>query len=293
MALTRRLARPLLASIFVVGGFDALRNPAGKAQKARAVTEPLHDNVPATAGLDTEALVRINGGVQVVAGVLLATGRFRRVASLVLIGSLVPTTYAGHRFWEETDEAARAQQKMHFVKNLGLLGGLILAAFDTEGEPSLGWRTKRRVRAFDLRRGRNHREPGSIDMTPLAKEVIASVPVVAGAVAQGGTRAAKRAHRAGQRAGRQMKHKGIDMVQKGSDAGDGFGDATAAVAETIRGSGGAAAHALQRTGAALATTARELEPSAEKAVHAGTERIGDALTQTVPAVTRIISEQMR
>ena len=92
--------------------------------------------------LDTETVVRVNGGVQIVAGVLLATGRFRRLACLFLMGSLIPTTYAGHRFWEETDETARSQQRMHFLKNLGLLGGLILAAVDTEGAPSLGWRAK-------------------------------------------------------------------------------------------------------------------------------------------------------
>ncbi len=39
--LVRRLARPLLASIFVVEGIDALRNPGGRAKKA----EPLIDRV--------------------------------------------------------------------------------------------------------------------------------------------------------------------------------------------------------------------------------------------------------
>jgi putative oxidoreductase len=178
MALTRRLARPLLASIFVVGGLDAFRHPAGKAKKASAVTEPLHENVPAIADLDTETLVRLNGAVQVIAGMLLATGRFRRGASLILMGSLVPTTYAGHRFWEETDEIARAQQQMHFVKNLGLLGGLILAAVDTEGEPSLSWRAKRSVRALDLGCGLRH-IGSSTDIGSASKAVIAAVPAVA------------------------------------------------------------------------------------------------------------------
>ncbi len=132
MALTRRMARPLLASIFVVGGLDALRRPTSKSEKARAVTEPLREHAPATADVDTETMIRINGGVQLVAGVLLAMNKFRRLACLALMGSLIPTTYAGHRFWEETDDAIRAQQKMHFVKNLGLFGGLILAAVDTE-----------------------------------------------------------------------------------------------------------------------------------------------------------------
>ena len=102
MALSRRIARPLLASIFVVGGWDALVHPAGKAKKAEAVSEPLSESVGVDR-VDAETLVRINGAVQVGAGVLLAVGKFRRLAALALIGSIIPTTYAGHRFWEESD----------------------------------------------------------------------------------------------------------------------------------------------------------------------------------------------
>jgi uncharacterized membrane protein YphA (DoxX/SURF4 family) len=144
MALTRRIARPMLAAIFIAEGIDALRDPEHKAKAAQAVTVPLVEWMPSLPD-DPELLVRVNGAVQVGAGVLLATGRFRRLASVALIGSIIPTTYAGHRFWEEEEGAARSEQQMHFLKNLGLLGGLILAAFDTEGKPSVGWRARRRA----------------------------------------------------------------------------------------------------------------------------------------------------
>jgi uncharacterized membrane protein YphA (DoxX/SURF4 family) len=148
MALSRRIARPLLASIFIAGGIDALRNPEGKVKAAEAVVTPLSNGISSIPN-DPETLVRLNGAVQVVAGSLLAVGRFRRLASVALIGSIVPTTYAGHRFWEETDDVTRAQQRIHFFKNLGLLGGLILAALDTEGQPGLSWRAKRRGRQIE------------------------------------------------------------------------------------------------------------------------------------------------
>jgi uncharacterized membrane protein YphA (DoxX/SURF4 family) len=134
----------MLAAIFIDGGVDAIRNPETKVELAKAVTDPLKDWLPALPE-DTAMLVRINGMVQVGAGGLLAIGKFRRLAAVVLIGSIVPTTYAGHRFWEEGDEATRKQQRVHFFKNVGLLGGLILAAVDTEGAPSLGWKTRRRA----------------------------------------------------------------------------------------------------------------------------------------------------
>jgi len=111
--------------MFVYGGVDSIRNSETKVKVAEVVVKPLSRNFSAIPD-DTEALIKINGAVQVGAGVLLATGKFKRLASLALIGSIVPTTYAGHRFWEEADDDRRKQQMIHFLKNLGLLGGLIL-----------------------------------------------------------------------------------------------------------------------------------------------------------------------
>jgi uncharacterized membrane protein YphA (DoxX/SURF4 family) len=144
MSISRRIARPLLASMFISGGLDAIQSPEGKVKAAEAVTEPLRARFPFLPE-DTATLVRINGIVQVGAGSLLAVGKFRRLASWALVASVIPTTYAGHRFWEEVDDDVRAQQRIHFLKNLGLLGGLILAANDTEGAPSLSWKAKRRA----------------------------------------------------------------------------------------------------------------------------------------------------
>lgn len=141
MTVVRRVARPLLSSIFVSGGLEALRHPAGKVPAAEGVAPPIARRLPYLPE-DTETLVKVNAGVQVGAGALLALGRFPRLASALLAGSLVPTTLAGHRFWEETDPARRAAQRIHFYKNLGLLGGLMLAAVDTEGRPGLAWRAR-------------------------------------------------------------------------------------------------------------------------------------------------------
>ena len=68
----------------------------------------------------------------------------------MLAATIVPTTLAGHRFWEVKDPAARKQQQLHFMKNLGLLGGVLLAVVDTEGRPGLSWRARRANR--DLHR---------------------------------------------------------------------------------------------------------------------------------------------
>jgi len=126
MPLIRRLGRELLAPMFVTGGLDALRNPEPKAARAATITKPLADvfGVPD----DPVLFVQLNGAVQVVGGTLLALGRAPRVAALVLAASLVPTTIAGHRFWTETDPSARTAQRIQFLKNTAMLGGLLVVA---------------------------------------------------------------------------------------------------------------------------------------------------------------------
>jgi putative oxidoreductase len=131
--LVRRLARPMLASMFIVGGIDTLRRPAPKVQAAEGLG--LQEN--------TETVVKGNAVAQVVAGLTLATNRLPRLSALVLAGSLVPTTAAGHRFWEYSDRTQRADQTQHFIKNVSMLGGLLLASVDTEGRESVARRTKR------------------------------------------------------------------------------------------------------------------------------------------------------
>ncbi|HET9383117.1 MAG TPA: DoxX family protein [Streptomyces sp.] len=149
MSVLRVLGRPLLASMFLTGGMDSLRHPERVAPIAEPVVQPITARVPVLPD-STEDLVRLNGAVQVGAGLLLATGRMPRLAALAIAATLVPTTIAAHRYWEADDPGERAQQRVHFFKNLSLLGGLLITADDTAGDPSLLWRG--RHAAHDLRR---------------------------------------------------------------------------------------------------------------------------------------------
>jgi putative oxidoreductase len=141
--LIRRIARPLLATTFLTGGLDQLRHPGAKAPKAEKLDIPSKPGMAKLHISSTEQAVRVNGAVQVVGGTLLVLNRFPRLAALTLAASLVPTTAAGHRFWEEDDKAAKSVQQAHFFKNLSLLGGLLIASVDTAGKESLVRKTKR------------------------------------------------------------------------------------------------------------------------------------------------------
>ena len=135
----------MLGSIFLIQGYQTWRYPEPVAPVAEPVVRPLRDRVPVVPA-ETEQAVRLNGAVQAVAGATLAAGWFPRLSALALAGTLVPTTLAGHRFWEAEDKQERAQQRIHFLKNLTIMGGLLIAAADTGGSPSLAWRGRHAAR---------------------------------------------------------------------------------------------------------------------------------------------------
>jgi putative oxidoreductase len=143
----RRVARPLLASIFIYGGIGALRQADAHAEAAKPLLDKTvggqQSRLPEAVPTDPVTLVRADAAVKIVAGSLFAFGRLPRLSALALTASLVPTTFAGHPFWEAKDSGERQQQLIHFLKNAGLAGGLLIASADTEGRPSLSWRARR------------------------------------------------------------------------------------------------------------------------------------------------------
>lgn len=140
MTVVRRVARPMLAAVFVTGGLDALLHPTERTKVAAPLVTKMSEtlNTPN----DPDLLVRANGVTMLAGGTMLALGKFPRLAALALAVSLLPTTYAGHAFWTIKDPATKKRQRVQFLKNIGLVGGLLLAAVDTAGKPGLAYRTR-------------------------------------------------------------------------------------------------------------------------------------------------------
>ena len=131
LAPLRPAARIFTGSTYVLLGFDALRAPGARVEQAGPVLAAIRKVVPIPD--DDELVVRANAAVQVVCGTMLALGRAQRVFALLLVGSLIPTTLAGHSYWTIEDPAARKLQRIQFHKNLAMIGGLLFAVLD---EPS-------------------------------------------------------------------------------------------------------------------------------------------------------------
>ena len=121
----RHIARPLLAAVFVSEGVSAIRDPKPRAEKAAPLVRTAAERFGTPD--DPALVVRAGGGVAVVGGLGLVTGRAPRLSSLLLATTLVPTTVAEHPFWEASGEE-RSEKLTLFLKNAGLLGGLLLMA---------------------------------------------------------------------------------------------------------------------------------------------------------------------
>ena len=131
LAPLRPAARIFTGSTYALLGFDALRAPGARVEQAGPVLATMRKVVPLPD--NDEVLVRANAAVMVVCGTMLALGRAQRLSALMLAGSLIPTTLAGHSYWAEQDPAARKIQRIQFHKNLAMIGGLLFAVLD---EPS-------------------------------------------------------------------------------------------------------------------------------------------------------------
>lgn len=117
MDLLERAAGVALGLPFVWLGYDAVAEPGQR------VTMAADFGVPNPA-----AAVRLNGAIMVAGGLGVATGVVRRPAAAALAAAMVPTTLAGHSFWQQQDPGARKANRIQFLKNLGLIGGLVAIA---------------------------------------------------------------------------------------------------------------------------------------------------------------------
>jgi len=60
-----------------------------------------------------------------------------------LIIFTIAATLIGHRYWEITDAAARRMQQSHFMKNLTIIGGMLVLFVAGAGRFSVdGWRRR-------------------------------------------------------------------------------------------------------------------------------------------------------
>lgn len=139
MSLVRLIARPLLASSFVYAGIERLRKPQETSRSLEPNLRRVGSVLPqaSTAADHPVAVARIIGGVQIGAGILLALGKAPRIAALLLVGTSAVTAVS-----DSAAQTGLKDRSSSLLKNLSLVGAVLLAAADTAGRPSLAWRTQ-------------------------------------------------------------------------------------------------------------------------------------------------------
>lgn len=136
----------MLSAVFVGQGVETFLSPAPAVEAARPVADGLQhlpESVSSNLPQSAETLAKLTAAVQIGGGLLLATGKVPRLASAALAATIIPANFGRTMFWTEPDPQRRAEQRRAFVTDVSLLGGLMIAAADTAGKPSLGWRGRR------------------------------------------------------------------------------------------------------------------------------------------------------
>lgn len=140
----RKIARPMLASVYIADGADTLLNTQAHVEGTEVVLDRIRYILPRKyakrISSDPELVTQIIGGTKVGAGSLLALGRAPRLSAAALAAVTVPTILARNAFWETQDSEEKRNRRNGFVTNVALLGGLFITTVDTEGKPGVKWR---------------------------------------------------------------------------------------------------------------------------------------------------------
>jgi uncharacterized membrane protein YphA (DoxX/SURF4 family)/gas vesicle protein len=284
--LIRRIARPLLSAAFIGQGVETLRNPAVSLEATeptvaalRQLPEPYGDKVPS----NPETAARINAAVQIAGGALLATGKAPRIASVALAFTVIPGSLGGHLFWTESDPERKAQKRRDLLTDLSLLGGLIIAAADTAGKPSLGWRGRQAAERVSEAVSSALPLTGSDDSlldSEFAEKIAHGLQIgaersreLANAAAERSAPVVEAARKRGEELAHDAAKKSKPVVKKARKQARKRG---AELADTVRERGADLAETARERGADLAETARER----------GSEWAHDAAKKSKPVVKK-------
>ena len=109
------IGRILLGGYFIYSGYNHFKNLANMAGYAAMKKVPM-----ARAAVITTGVMLTLGGLSIV------LNRFAILGMCLVVLFLIPTTIVMHAFWKETEPNARMMERIQFMKNVGLIGALLL-----------------------------------------------------------------------------------------------------------------------------------------------------------------------
>ncbi len=137
--LSRRIARPLLATWFLAEGVDAVRRPAAHVERMRDAWRRLaaRGDIPQPPSDEQlRTIVKVHGGATAASGLLLALGNAPRLAACSLAVLTLPLAVLD----APRKAGSVPADRRALARDLSLIGGAAIAALDREGRPGVGWR---------------------------------------------------------------------------------------------------------------------------------------------------------
>ena len=124
--------RLLLAHIFLLSGFMKFMDWSGTAAHMQQAGLPF-----------VNVLLPIAALTEIIGALMILVGYQARLGALLLFLFLIPTTLTFHAFWTFDNPQERQMQMINFMKNLTIMGGLLMVFSFGAG----GWSVDERRRA--------------------------------------------------------------------------------------------------------------------------------------------------
>ena len=115
MPLLFLIGRILFGGFFFVSGISHFKNAQGMSGYAASKHVP-----------SPKAAIYVSGALLVLGGAGVVFGIAPQWSLLCLVLFLVPTTFIMHQFWKETDPMRRMPERINFMKNIALLGAVLM-----------------------------------------------------------------------------------------------------------------------------------------------------------------------
>jgi putative oxidoreductase len=127
-----RIALALFFFLSGAGKFLDIASTADSIQSKLAIPAELSDLTSqieaATAMPIWQILVIVTAAIEVIGGLLIAFNVLTRTTAVVLLVFVAVTTFYFHDFWIVTNAAERTNQMNHALKNLSIMGALLMLA---------------------------------------------------------------------------------------------------------------------------------------------------------------------
>ncbi len=109
------IGRILFGAYFAYSGYNHFKNQKALTAYAK------HKSVPSPS-----LAVTVSGILLIAGGIGFFLNWYIVQASIMLLVFMIPTTIMMHAFWKEKDAGARANEQISFMKNVALIGALLM-----------------------------------------------------------------------------------------------------------------------------------------------------------------------